>query len=158
MQRSTPQLKRKLRQLKQLELKIRRFGDRSVPENPMLIWDAFFSTKLNPENSEIRAPASRAPVKYPFAQLLCMSRQALKDAFEEYFYHVYIQAYKENGISLPDVYDPRLLSLLGLPAHSSLEDIKRRFRELAKRYHPDHGGDSEKFIELMQIIKQLRGG
>jgi curved DNA-binding protein CbpA len=36
-----------------------------------------------------------------------------------------------------------------------MEDIKRRFRELALKYHPDRGGDSEKFIEILDVYKKL---
>src|SRR5205807_9038903 len=56
-----------------------------------------------------------------------------------------------------DLYDPALLSLLGLPAYASAQELKSRFRELAKRYHPDCGGDSEKFIELMDVYEKLTG-
>jgi len=45
--------------------------------------------------------------------------------------------------------------MLGLSADCSIDDIKRRFRELAKKYHPDCGGDSERFIELIGVYEQL---
>lgn len=34
---------------------------------------------------------------------------------------------------------------LGLPAGAPPEAIKRRWRELARAHHPDHGGDAERF-------------
>ena len=144
MQRSTAQLKRKLRQLKKLEVKIR-FGDRPPPGNQRLIWSVFFSTK----NEEDRS------VKYPLSQLTQMDRQELKQVFDEYFYRIYFQNYKEKGLTVADAYDSTLLSLLGLPPYAGIEEIKARFRELAKKYHPDHGGDSEKFIELVEIREKL---
>jgi DnaJ-like protein len=147
MSHSTDQLKRKLRQLKKLEVSIR-FKDRPVRENWKLLWDVFFSTRT--END--------ASVKYPLSRLLKMGRQELKGAFEEYFYRIYFQNYKDNGLAMADVHDPQLLSLLGLPAYAGTQDIKRRFRELAKRYHPDHGGDSAKFITLVETYEQLQGG
>ena len=146
MGRSTDQLKRKLRQLKKIEVSIR-FKDRPAPENRKLLWDMFFSTRT--END--------ASVKYSLSCLLKMGREELKGVFEEYFYRLYFQNYKENGLAMADVHDPQLLSLLGLPPHAGLQDIKKQFRELAKRHHPDHGGDSAKFIELVEIYEQLKG-
>jgi hypothetical protein len=146
MDHSTDQLKRKLRQLKKLEISIR-FKDRPMVEGRKLLWDVFFSTRVENDVS----------VKYPLSRLLEMGREELKGVFEEYFYRIYFQNYKENGLAMADVHNPQLLSLLGLPPHAGLQDIKKRFRELAKRYHPDHGGDSAKFIELVEIYEQLKG-
>ena len=86
-----------------------------------------------------------------------MDHQSMKEVFEEYFYQVYFQYFKEKGMTMLDVYDPTMLSLLGLPPYAGIQDIKRRFRELAKKYHPDHGGDSEKFIEVVEIYENLTG-
>ncbi len=146
MGHTTDQLKRKLRQLKRLEASIR-FKGWPAPENRKLLWDVYFSTRAENDTS----------VKYPLSRLLNMGREELKGVFEEYFYRIYFQNYKENGLAMADVHDPQLLSLLGLPPHAGLQDIKKQFRELAKRYHPDHGGDSAKFIELVEIYEQLKG-
>jgi hypothetical protein len=144
MNPSFDQLKRKLRHYKKLELGIR-FKYRPAPANPELVWDAFFSTK-----------SEYAPqVKYPLSRLSQMSPAELKQVFEEYFYRVYFQNYKENGLAAGDLYDPQLLSLLGLPPYAGLSEVKKRYRELAKRHHPDHGGDSEKFIELLDAYEKL---
>lgn len=141
---STDQLKRKLRELKKLEHKIR-FKDQPPPVTQKLVWDVFFSTKVDD-----------TAVKYPFPSLLKLSREAFKAITEEYFYRLYFQNFQEKGLEAADVYDPQLLSLLGLPAYAGMAEIKGRFRELAKRYHPDHGGDSRKFIELMEIYERLK--
>ena len=137
------QLKRKLRQLKKIELAIR-FKGRLRPENPPLVWDLFFSTRARPQ-----------PAKYSLLQLSEMGREEQKQVFDEYFYRVYFQYYAENGLTAADVHDPQLLSLLGLPPYAGLADIKKRYRELAKRHHPDHGGDAEKFIELLSTYEKL---
>ncbi|MCP4543786.1 MAG: J domain-containing protein [Chloroflexi bacterium] len=144
MHQSVILLKRKLRQLKKIEIKIR-FGGRPSSGNPRLIWNVFFSTKNEYDRS----------VKYPLSQLAQMDRQELKQVFDEYFYRIYFQNYREKGLTIADVYDSTLLSLLGLPPYAGIKEIKTRFRELAKRYHPDHGGDSEKFIELVEIREKL---
>ncbi len=33
--------------------------------------------------------------------------------------------------------------ILGLPDFASIEEVKKAFRELAKKHHPDRGGDPE---------------
>jgi hypothetical protein len=139
-------LKRTLRELKQLEVKLRsRY--RPLPPDAELVWNLFFSTRS--ENDP--------RCKYPLARLQKMDRPQLKAVYEEYFFHVYYQMYRENGLTLAEVYDPHLLSLLGLSPYAGMDEIKQRFRELAKLYHPDRGGDSEQFIRLMETYEQLKG-
>jgi DnaJ-domain-containing protein 1 len=41
------------------------------------------------------------------------------------------------------------LSVLGLPPTATPQQIKRRYRSLAKRYHPDKGGDQ---YQMQRII------
>ena len=41
------------------------------------------------------------------------------------------------------------LAVLGLPPDATRQQIKRRYRELAKKYHPDRGGDQK---EMRRII------
>lgn len=38
--------------------------------------------------------------------------------------------------------------VLDLPAHTPTDEVKARYRELAKRRHPDAGGSNEAFAEL----------
>jgi hypothetical protein len=140
------ELKRKLRQLKKLEAQIR-FKNRKLKQKEQYVWDEYFSTKDEYDCS----------VKYNMKSLCDMDHEKLKEVFDEYFYHVYFQYYKENGITAEGMYDTVLLSSLGLPLDSSIETIKSKFRELAKKYHPDLGGDSNKFIELVDAYKKLIG-
>jgi hypothetical protein len=130
--------------MKKLESQIR-FKDLEPGKKLKYVWDQYFSTKDENDSS----------VKYNMASLHCMTHDKLKEVFEEYFYHVYYQYYKEEGIPAEGVYDIVLLSALGLPMNASIEAIKSKFRELAKKYHPDHGGDSSKFRELVDIYKRL---
>jgi len=146
MDHSADDLKRKLRRLKKLEITIR-FKSALLTGKPKLIWDVFFSTKDVDNHS----------VKYPLSQMLKMDHEKLKAVFEEYFYRIYFQNYKENGLTVADVHDPNLLELLGLPPYADARDIKSRFRQLAMRYHPDRGGDSAKFIELVDVYEKLKG-
>jgi len=45
--------------------------------------------------------------------------------------------------------------ILGVPENASEEEIKKRFRELAKKYHPDLGGDPEKFKKILEAYRVL---
>jgi hypothetical protein len=139
-------MKNKLRQLKKLEIKIR-FRGQGLPPNHTLVWNEFFSTRVEDDPS----------VRYPLSRLYQMDRLQRKEVFGEYFYWVYFQHFQENGLTPTNVYDPALLSLLGLPPHAGLQEIKSKFRALAKKYHPDHGGDAARFIEMMDIYEQLAG-
>lgn len=54
------------------------------------------------------------------------------------------------------MYDPSLLKAFGLPADANLDDIKERFRVLAKKYHPDNGGDAQDFIKVIEAYEQIK--
>ncbi len=47
------------------------------------------------------------------------------------------------------------LEILGLPTLITKEDIKRRYKELVKRYHPDRGGDAKKLQEIKEAYELL---
>ena len=138
-------LKRRIRQLKKLEITIRFCG--AANHGRQLVWDAFFDLNDTP----------RSEAKHSLSELAAMSKEEYKRVIDEYFAQVYYEFYKENGIADENLYDPSLLAQLGLPATSDDVAIKKRFRELAKKYHPDAGGSSGKFIELMETYKKLMG-
>ncbi len=55
------------------------------------------------------------------------------------------------------------LEVLSLPKLITKEDIKKQYRFLARRYHPDRGGDPEKMEQinkaysvLMKYIEEFR--
>ena len=48
------------------------------------------------------------------------------------------------------------LTQMGLSKHASWEQIQSRYRELAKQYHPDKGGDDKKFIKLRRAFEALK--
>lgn len=153
--------KRKLRSLKKLELKIRYGGafhasninvfpkqgkSSSEPGNIRLVWDEFFQ-----EGGSGRGAIAR----YSLEDLLRMSKEEYRSVVEEYFFYVYYRFYTENGIAGSHLYDPEILAWMGLAPDSGLEEIRKKFRELAKKYHPDTGGDNGKFIELMEQYHKL---
>ena len=45
--------------------------------------------------------------------------------------------------------------LLHLQAEVSLADVRTRYRELAKHYHPDAGGSHADFLALQQAYEQV---
>ena len=45
---------------------------------------------------------------------------------------------------------------LGLEADASFSMIRKTYRKLAGRYHPDKGGDSEKFMQVREAYEILR--
>lgn len=49
-----------------------------------------------------------------------------------------------------DYYD-----ILGVPRSASHEEIKRSYRKLAQQYHPDKGGDPERFKEVNEAYQIL---
>ncbi len=149
------EIKRKIRNLKKLELKIRfhmdfsesnnKLGTLTKNENITLVWDEFFDLhESNPKK-----------VKYPTSQLFKLNKDELKNLISEFYYGVYYRFYKDNGMLDLCLYDPEILAQLGLPFDADSNAIKKRFRELAKIYHPDTGGDGAKFIELIEQFESL---
>jgi hypothetical protein len=148
------EMKRKIRKLKKLEQKIRyenmntrdnKHGAYQYPFKINLVWDEFFDLSEN----------GKKKVKYPLSKLVQMDKEEYKNAVSEFLFYVYCRFYKEKGYLNVSIYDPDILMQMGLPYDADSTAIKKRFRELAKQYHPDTGGDSEKFIEMMENFKAL---
>lgn len=140
-------LKRKIRKLKKLETQIRfgRIGLAAKPSSADLVWDTFFDLH----------EVSTGGARYPIHKLFGMNKDEYKGVIDEYFFQVYYRFYKENGFVNIQIYDPDILAQLGLPFDADYIAIKKKFRELAMKYHPDTGGDADKFIELMENFKKL---
>ena len=49
----------------------------------------------------------------------------------------------------------RALNIMGFEALPKLEELKKKYRELARAYHPDAGGDEIKFKELTESYNYL---
>lgn len=138
-------VKQRFRGLKKLESKIR-FGSSVPPEGRRLVWNTFF---------DLHGFASNT-ARYPLAVLCGMDAAALQSVIDEYFFYVYYyHYYRENGFTQALLYDPELLRRFGLPADADHSAVKSKFRELAMRYHPDHGGDAKKFMEMMEMYRKL---
>ena len=42
--------------------------------------------------------------------------------------------------------------VLSLSKDASLEDIKKRYKKLARKYHPDKGGDPQLFVYIDRYL------
>jgi hypothetical protein len=137
------EIKRKIRKLKKTEIKIRfeQYGfacSRSMYDQLRqsgLIWDLFFDLGGSKK--------SKAQARYTLHDLTGMSKEAFSEVISEYFWHVYYQ------------YDPEVLAQLGLPYNADEQAVKKRFRDLAKKYHPDTGGDGDRFNQLIETYRKL---
>jgi len=144
-EKADDEIKRKVRKLKHFEEKIR-FGGNPATGN--LVWNRFFDLQ----------ESGNRQAKYSLQDLSFMSPEDYKRVVAEYMAFVYYEICQAEGlVGLGRHYDPEALGKLGLPPYSTEQDIKRRFRELAKQYHPDAGGDAGMFIELMDQYKKLTG-
>lgn len=59
-----------------------------------------------------------------------------------------------NGKVAIDPKEREALAILNLQPGSTLEEIKRRHKELAKKYHPDIRGGDKKAEEILKNINQ----
>jgi hypothetical protein len=151
MDADSAKMKKNLRSLKKLEYKIRftsSFDQETMTkeyQRQKFVWDDFFDLKNNKESK----------AKYSLQQLSCLCKDEFKAIVDEFFFNVYYRYYVENGFLNFGMYDPRILKWMGLSADAGFEDIRKKFRELAKKHHPDKGGDPERFIELMDNYNRL---
>ncbi len=154
---NTSEVKHKVRQLKQVELRIRcgRQGNQSynrqnagkeMVNHIPLVWDEFFNLGGGRNNT----------ARYTIEQLLRMDKEQYKNMVREFFFHVYYRSCQETGLAWFNLYDPEMLRQLGLPFDADSDAIKKRFRELAKQYHPDAGGNHEEFIKLMDLFGEFK--
>lgn len=54
-----------------------------------------------------------------------------------------------------EVDNSRFYELIGVPKTASQDEIKKAFRKLALKAHPDKGGDPEKFKEISVAYEVL---
>lgn len=137
------ELKRRLRDLKKLEGKLR-FGA-APPEKADYVWNTFFDLHA--------APAGKA--KYTIYRLGEMTKDEFQEVIGEFFFSVYYRLYRENGLSGESLLDPTILGFMGLGYDADISAVKKRFHELALKYHPDTGGDAAEFIRLMDNYRKL---
>jgi len=141
----TADLKRKIRKLKQFENNVR--TQNNMGGDIPLVWDKFFDLRNGHDQKGVAL--------YSLSTLENMKKDEYKAVTDEFFARVYYEIYIHNGIIDAPIYDPALLEKIGLPPVADEAEVKKRFRDLAKEYHPDTGGEPERFIELMKIYREL---
>lgn len=140
MTQPAAEIKKKLRGLKKLECKLR-FGCAEFSgRRPALVFDEFFDL----------GGSGVKKARHTLGELSQMERPEFSSVIEEYLAEVYFRVY---GFREGD--DFQALSALALPFNADEREIKRRFRELAKKTHPDVGGDPEQFIKLKAQYDEL---
>jgi len=84
--------------------------------------------------------------------------------FEDYvqmwsvFAHLFLPGpallHEQVGVTIP-LHLQAEYCLLQLSAEANLAEVRRQYRELAKLYHPDAGGDHIDFLALQQAYEQV---
>ena len=49
-------------------------------------------------------------------------------------------------------------NFLGIKDSATPDEVNHAYRELAKKYHPDRGGDSKKFAQLNEVYERIKFG
>ncbi|GLV56215.1 hypothetical protein KDH_30570 [Dictyobacter sp. S3.2.2.5] len=68
-----------------------------------------------------------------------------------------VRTFWQSGVNpaRPILQRQQALAVLGLPANATPEQIKRRYRKLAKRHHPDCGGDPKEMQRIIAAYEYL---
>jgi hypothetical protein len=81
----------------------------------------------------------------------CWIRQRKKQTFEEYIDEkIFGNVYKQNTYDNMEHWD-----ILKLEPPKTKDQIKKSYRKLVLKYHPDKGGSNDKFIELQNAYNTL---
>jgi DnaJ-domain-containing protein 1 len=73
--------------------------------------------------------------------------------FGDYNNYNYQQQYT-NPQPAPPIHEPAWVAVLGLKRDATPKEIKSKYRELAKKNHPDKGGDPVKFAKIQQAYEE----
>ncbi len=131
----TIKLKHTLRNMKREEIRL--YGDQPPAS---LVYSHFFD---HPE------------ALYPMNLLVKMDQGAFRMVLDEYWAEVLYTYFKSRGITDDLSHDPQLLKVLGLSIGATDAMIKKRFRQLAHHFHPDHGGSAKDFIDIKEAYDRL---
>jgi hypothetical protein len=103
-----------------------------------LLWNQYF---------ELKKPY-KGKAKYNLDELTKMDKIEFEQVINGYFNSILKSIYKEEVLN-------ELYPIFNLPENSDIDTVKKRFRELAKKMHPDTGGTHEGFIALSQAYENF---
>ncbi len=69
-------------------------------------------------------------------------------------FYAHPDIYHAERRSFADAVRPECFVVLGIPANATMKDIKLAFKTLAKKFHPDAGGDPEQFKAVYAAYEQ----
>lgn len=104
---------------------------------------------------QIRADDQRRPVDNARKAYLILEdlRMIERRGFAEQMASAWLQIEGPAGARARDPYE-----VLGVRADSPPEVIEGAYRALAKRHHPDAGGDADTFKAIQGAYQQIKGG
>lgn len=125
-----------------------RFG---LPEG---MWRYFYATvvvKLREEMCprEVQVRKERAEEKRRAWEARKEARRAWEQQWDDLFRESMYERMFLSMLILSSI-PTESFAFMGLPTTATEEEIKTKFRELAMIYHPDKGGDKDKFTALLE--------
>lgn len=121
---------------------------------PDKLWNYFFATVIAPLREQMcpKEMQRRREIREE-KQRRYEERKKWERDFVEEMYQAYMNSWKnyyKNLLAHIVLASMPIDSFayLGLAVDATVDDIQKRFRELALKAHPDRGGSQEKFIEL----------
>lgn len=118
-----------------------------IPEG---LWNYFFATVVAPLREQMcpREMKRQHEIREE-RQRRYEERKKMERDFMEEMYQSYMNYWKNLLAHIVLASMPMdSFEYLGLTVDATVDDIQKRFRELALKAHPDRGGSQEKFIEL----------
>lgn len=117
---------------------------------PDKLWNYFFATVVAPLREQMcpREMQRRREIQEE-RKARYEERKKMEHDFMEEMYQAHMNYWKNLLAHIILVSMPMdSFEYLGLTVDATVDDIQKKFRELALKAHPDRGGSQEKFIEL----------
>ena len=121
---------------------------------PEGMWRYFFATvvvKLREEMCprEVKARKERAEEKRRNWEARQEARRIYEQQWDDFFReNIYERLFM--SMLILSATPTESFTFMGLSTNATEEEIKTKFRELAMKYHPDKGGDKDKFTSLLE--------
>ena len=114
-------------------------------------WDFYKNMSADEIEAELRADSSWQRPTWPLGQLGSHSRmdEALEAELNAFAFGQHLKAARQAGAP-PELRDALNVLDLGWPV--TLEEVKTRYKELAKRHHPDANRGDKACEERLKVI------